>query len=466
MQKPLPINERLEVLVLASCFQSFDAANECLTKLDSSDFFNPKHQILFKAFQLIVQEDRAIETFPILHFLDQHKLTKELPKEYVFVVESTGWSGMPYEEFIEQLKKVTFLRKSVYAAQELIVSACKDDAEPEKILFSHQEKLIQCQGLTSSTSYSARDLMEKFSKQGSFMKDLEWRIKRFSEGLPTFEGVSTGFSKLDKCIGAFQNSCIYYIGARTSMGKTTFIINLFRNMMFKYKIGFFSLEMPADKIMAKLVCMHIGVKYARYEEGNLSSEEWERFASVYPSMCNIPFYPDDQGGLSIEKLCARARRWKFAYNIDVLFIDHLSQISTQNKHPNMHSKISEISKALQALAKDLKIPVVCLCQLNREVTGRANNRPQLSDFRESGSIEEDADACILLHRPEYYDKNDSPGQIHVIVAKNRILGDVRTIPFTCNYAESDRYFEAIPVESMLPVQEGFEQFLPKSYKEN
>ncbi len=374
---------------------------------------------------------------------------------------------MPFNEYIDELKKVTCLRKSVYAAEILMHEACKDNADPSKILFEHQEKLLHCQGITSSTHYSSNDLIESYSKHGSFVQDLQWRQKRFQMGLPTFEGVETGFKKLDKTLGSLQNSCIYYVGARTSMGKTTFLINLIRNMVGKYKIGFFSLEMPADKILAKLICMHIGVKYSRFEEGNFTAEEYERFLSVLPAFQSFEFYQDDQGGLSIEKLYARAKRMKYAHHIDVLFIDHLSQISTSSKHPNMHSKINEISKNLQTLAKELKIPVVCLCQLNREVTSRTSNRPQLSDFRESGSIEEDADACILLHRPEYYDKDIKPGQIEVIVAKNRILGDIRTIDFSCNYSQSDRYFESEPIETLVkknPYESEFDHFKP--YKDS
>jgi replicative DNA helicase len=145
-------------------------------------------------------------------------------------------------------------------------------------------------------------------------------------------------------------------------------------------------------------------------------------------------------------LTARAKRMKKSHDIEILFIDYLTLIKSDSRHATKHMQVDEVSKGLQSLAKALKIPVVCLAQLNRASTGKDGDVPTLTSFRESGSIEEDADGCLLIHRPDYYNPTAKPGYVELIIAKNRIMGTLKKIDYSCNFSVSDRYFECLPLE--------------------
>ncbi len=235
------------------------------------------------------------------------------------------------------------------------------------------------------------------------------------------------------------------------MGKTTFILNLMKNMSLyqkKTKIGFFSLEMPATTIFTKLLCLFCDIKFSKFEDGLCTSEEKDRVINQIQKMKDLPLYLDDPSGIKLSQLRSRAKRMLYNFGIEILFIDYLTLIRSDEKFNNKHLEVDAISKGLQTLAKELNIPIVVLAQLNRASVKKEKPFPSLADFRESGSIEEDADGCILLHRPEYYDPNNQPGIIKVYVAKNRLRGKVCIHDFHCN-SHSEVYHELNSVEEDL-----------------
>ena len=218
------------------------------------------------------------------------------------------------------------------------------------------------------------------------------------------------------------------------MGKTALGLNIAENVCFKSKmaVGIFSLEMTAEQLVHRLVCSQSEVESDKIRTGSLSHEEFHRVVDAVSSMQEHVMVIDDQPGLKITDLRARARRMKESYDIKLLVIDYLQLISgssTSRNAENRVNEISEISRMLKNLARELDVPVICLSQLSRKVEERQGHRPQMSDLRESGSIEQDADIIMLLLRREYYDPNDKPGHAELIVAKNR-HGAVGSVNFT------------------------------------
>ncbi len=447
MNNTLPTDERTEALILGCIINSFEAANAAFAELNDSDFANPKHKVIFQEAKEIYLEDRPIDLTSMLYnFNSKFLMEKSGGAEYLIGLANNTWSGAPFTDFIEKLKNTSSLRKLIYSAKDALFKAQRTDAQSDEIISELQASLFKTQGVDNKIK-SSKEIINTFSSQGTFEKNLDWMRDRFSKGLPTYEGISCGYRILDQTLGFFRNSCIYYIGARTSMGKTTFMLNLIRGMSNK-KIGIFSLEMPAQIIMAKLVCMVGDIRYSDYEDGNLTQEKAERLIESAKRLEMAQVYIEDPSSITLQTLRLKAKRMASNYEIEVLFIDYLTRIRSNIKHNSKHLEVDEISKGLQSLAKELSIPIICLAQLNRQAV-KDGKKPSLSEFRESGSIEEDADACLLIHRPEYYEANNKPGIVEIIVAKNRLRGIIRTIEFNCKKDKSEIYYELETIQEQV-----------------
>lgn len=447
MQVNLPQDTKVEVFCLAAMLNSIDAANEAFSTLDESDFFDSAHKKFFSIMKKTFSNDSGCNMTTIYHDID--KPEGNFNKNYLLDMSLQSWAGMPYEEYFAKLRNLSGLRKSCFSAQELLINACAGGADYEQVIGNHQTQLLKTMGINTST-LTGYEIYKDFKKEMSFIDYALWKRDRFHRGLPTYEGVQSRYPQLDHTLGSFQNGGLYYIGARTSMGKTTLILNLIAKMLPYNRIGIFSLEMDAQMIFEKLFCIYCDIKYSHFSQGNFSDEELERMKSVESFLRekNSIFIEDEQA-MSLSKLAARAKRMIKSHGIEILFIDYLTLVKSDTKYPTKHMQVDEVSKGLQALAKTLKIPVVCLAQLNRAAIGTEDTRPSMAHFRESGSIEEDADACILIHRPEYYNRNNKPGMVELIIAKNRIMGTLKTIEYACDYKTSDRYHECDSIDEEL-----------------
>jgi replicative DNA helicase len=445
-QVNLPQNPKLEVLCLGAILNSINAANEAFSTLDDSDFFETDHKKIFSLMKSTYSIECGCNVSTMVQKIDKQE--GNYSRDYLIYLDSNAWSGMPHDEYFADLRNLSGLRKSCYAAQELLIKACSPGAIYDDVIGNHQSNILRTMGINTS-SQTPNNVYKNFKKEMSFVDYSIWRRERFLKGLPVFDGVSSGYPLLDKVIGSFQNSRLYYIGARTSMGKTTLILNFIANMMYKTRIGIFSLEMDTATIFEKLICIVCGMKYSDFSMGNCTLDQIEMIKSLEKSLERDSIFIEDESGMNISKMMARAKRMKQTYNIEILFIDYLTLLKADGKHPTKHMMVDEVSKGLQHLAKSLKIPVVCLAQLNRSAVGDPNDRPSLAHFRESGSIEEDADACLLIHRPEYYDKNSHPGLVELIVAKNRIMGSLGTLKYSCQSSVSEKYDESIPIQDEI-----------------
>lgn len=440
----LPSDTNIERICLSAILKNNEAADEAANFLSPSDFMDTEHSRIYE-YCIAAQKLRLpINAFNVAKQITQ--TTEKCSLNYFLGLELEYFSGLDYDFYFSKLKNLSSLRRLMMGLHQSIIKSQDQGADYEKIMGDLYGMLI---GIEKGTGrvLTPKEILENFIDGKNYLETIAERRDRFLKGLPTFNGLSTGYPMLDATIGGFQRGGLYYIGARTSMGKTTFLLNLIANMVKSCKVSIFSLEMDASMIMEKLLCIYADLKYSKFSIGNYTPEQYERIVSLKPFFDSASIWFDDEQGLTINRLVSRAHRLVKVYGAEIIFIDYLTLVRAAGKHPNKHMMVDEVSKGLQALAKQLKVPIVVLAQLNR--ASADESRPSLTSFRESGSIEEDADACLLLHRPEYYDPSSKPGLIECIVAKNRILGKLTTIEFNCNSEQSERYHELEPVDAVL-----------------
>jgi replicative DNA helicase len=295
---------------------------------------------------------------------------------------------------------------------------------------------------------------------GEYLKETVQKIIETSKSKSPFSGISSGYEKLDKITSGWQPSDLIIVAARPSMGKTAFVLSMAANMAIRRNISvaIFSLEMSCSQIIERLICSEAEIPSESLRNGKLSDKQWERLDRCIHSLETAPIYIDDTPALSVFELRAKCRRLKRKNNINLVVVDYLQLMTAKgNPRSNREQEVSQISRSVKSLAKELEVPVIALSQLNRSVESRTGSkRPQLSDLRESGAIEQDADVVAFIHRPEKYgilqDENGNSlrGITEIILAKHRNgpLGDI-TLKFIDEYVKfiaADQ--ELIPEKSM------------------
>lgn len=440
----LPSNETYENLLIGSCLNSFNCANECLLALSIDDFYRIENKSIIEALKAFFKEYSSLDLSLFIEHLKKNELIEKCGgiSRLVNISASVGIS-IDYPHYFREIKNLSNLRKLILMSKNAIDSSMKKPAEFEEISVDLMKNLYSIESGDKDKTYTAKDIIDNYSEHGTFQEHSHWMRSRAMQGLTPYTGIASNYPILDKTLGFFRNGAIYYIGARTSMGKTTFMLNLIISMLSKgvpFPVGVFSLEMPANLIMAKILCLMADVSFSAYEDAYVLPEQYERIMERANHAKKLPILIEDEEDMTISKIRSRARRLVQNEGAKIIFIDYLTRIKSDTKYSSKHLQVDEISKGLQSMAKELNVPVICLAQLNRASEDKPGSVPTLSSFRESGSIEEDCDGAILLHRPDYYDKMDQPGKLNVIVAKNRIRGRLLKIQFA-KAAQSERFEE-------------------------
>lgn len=447
-----PHSRESEMMVLGSMLTSINSLNAGADALDDSDFYFVEHKTLFQILKIAFRQDRP---------MDVHLACEELKRQdklqaiggVGFIAGLAQYAGTSayIEEYIEIVRTKSILRRMIFASQEIERHALCDPQDVHSALDDAQQKFFAIsQTANPGAGILLADLLggSKASSQQPYLRELQGRQELFqqrgpNEGLVT--GIPTGFIDLDKIINGLGNSNLIIVAGRPAMGKTSFALNVAESVCFRNNIpvGIFSLEMSAEQLLHRLICSQAEVESEKIKTGSLSGLEYQRIVASVNHMQRTTMLIDDQPGLKITDLRARARRMKEAHGIGLLIVDYLQLLSGSGfsrSAENRQNEISEISRMLKTLARELNIPIICPSQLSRKVEDRAGHRPMLSDLRESGSIEQDADVVLLLFRREYYDPHDKPGQAEVIVAKNRHggIGSVN-VSFRKEFAQFANY---------------------------
>jgi replicative DNA helicase len=429
--KIAPNSKESEMMVLGCMLTSINALNIAADGLDDSDFYYTEHKIIFLVLKTAYKNDKPADVHLVCEELRrQEKLKAVGGAAYVTTLAQYAGTSAYIEEYVDIIRDKSVLRSMIHAAQGIEKKAFE---EPDNV----QETLDEAQQAFFQISQSANPLAGKLiseiltgvKSESSlpFLKDLQDRQERFQLLGPQdagITGISTHFVDFDKMINGFNKSNLMILAARPAMGKTAFAINIAENICFKSKVpvGIFSLEMSAEQLVHRIVCSQSEVESDKIKTGSLDGVEFQRIVAGVNEMQKHVMIIDDQPGLKVTDLRARARRMKENYGVGMLVIDYLQLISgsgSNRTQENRQNEISEISRMLKNLARELNVPILCLSQLSRKVEERQGHRPMMSDLRESGSIEQDSDIVMFLLRRDYYDPNDKPGMAELIIGKNR-----------------------------------------------
>lgn len=454
-----PNSKESEMMVLGCMLTSVNSLNIAADSLDDADFYYTEHKIIFAVLKHLYKTDRPADIHLVGEELKrQEKLKNVGGVGYLTTLAQYAGTSAYIENYVEIVKNKSLLRHMINAAQVVEKSALEEPEDVSCALDDAQALFFQIsQSATTPDGKLVSEILTgvKAESQKSYLTALEERQQNYQEKGPEeagITGIPTGLQDFDKMINGLEKSNLIILGGRPGMGKTALALNVAEQVASKSKIpvGFFSLEMSAEQLVHRLICSRSEVESDKIRTGALDGMEFQRVLAAVQGMMSDTIVIDDQPGLKITDLRARARRMKETHDIGLLVIDYLQLIAGSGSGRMGESRqmeISEISRLLKNLARELDIPVICGSQLSRRVEERQGHRPMLSDLRESGSIEQDADQIVFLLRRDYYDPNDKPGMAELIVAKNR-HGAVGNVNVTYR-KEIAQFASYTPVEYMV-----------------
>ena len=413
----------LEEAVLGAMLIDEKGVNEIIELLSPEVFYKRSHQLIYESIERLFRESEPIDLLTVSADLKKNKNFEPAGGDFYLISLSQKVSSSAHIEFHSRIILQKYIqRKLITISNEIIQKSYNESTDVMDLLDEAESKLYDvAQGNIKTSTESAQNLVIRAKAR------IEEIAKQ--EGL---SGVSTGFEKLDKLTSGWQPSDLVIIAARPGMGKTALALSMARNISVQQQIpvAFFSLEMSSVQLITRLISSETGLSSDKLRTGKLADHEWQQLNIKVSDLESSPLFIDDSPSLTIFELRAKARRLASSHGIKLIIIDYLQlmNIGSSNKAGNREQEISTISRNLKALAKELDIPVIALSQLSRAVETRGGTkRPILSDLRESGAIEQDADIVSFLYRPEYYGitewdddlKTPSEGQGEFIVAKHR-----------------------------------------------
>lgn len=422
----LPHDLVAEQSVLGAVFISPDTIISLTDELDPDDFYRPANKIVFKTMLSLFKKGEPIDATTMVSALTNQGQIKEIGGiNYVVELVNSTPTSKNVEHYAKLVKEKATLRKVIADLSESLSSAYQGDVSISDIIAKTEKSLLDISNQNSGTGFrNVADILD------THMQMVETRSQ--TDGVVT--GLSTGFVGLDKITTGLHEDNLIILAARPAMGKTALALNIAQYIAVKEKkpVAVFSLEMGAESLIERMLAAEGMVEGYHLKTGNLSVEEWSRLVHAQGNLYDAPIFVDDTAGIRISEIRSKARKLAQEMGgLGVIIIDYL-QLITGSKGENRQQIVSEISRELKILAKDLKVPVIALSQLSRAVEQRQDKRPMLADLRESGSIEQDADIVAFLYRDAYYQKEQADSQeannvTELILEKNRhgSLGTVK-----------------------------------------
>ena len=413
-----PQDVETEKSLLGAIMISDGVLTNVSTMLKPEDFYDKRHQMIYSAMLSLYDAHRPIDLVTLTNELKTQKKLNDVGKA-TYLAELSNYvpTAANAEAYAEIIERCSTRRKLIAAGTEIIERAYSDDANVNELVGAAEKDLFEVSDKIIKTDYRTMD---------DLAADAFDRIELLYKNKGSLRGLKTGYRDIDKKTAGFQKGDLIIIGARPAMGKTALAQNLAYNIATINNRGvlFFSMEMGAEEIVDRMISCISGVDNWKIRTGNMSSDEVNLVEDALANMSDSPLYIDDTSALTIMDVRNKARRAMHDHDIGAIIIDYLTLIQGSSRYAgNRVQEVTEISRGLKIMAKELKIPVIALAQLSRNVTGRDDPKPILSDLRESGSIEQDADLVMFLHREDYYhqnDKNYEPTNItDLIIAKHR-----------------------------------------------
>ncbi|HIS81575.1 MAG TPA: replicative DNA helicase [Candidatus Scatomonas merdavium] len=422
IKRILPHSVEAEQSVIGSMLMGREAIMTASEILTSEDFYQHQYGIVFDAMVELFNEGKAVDVITLQNRLKEKDVPPEISAmEFVRDLLNAVPTSANVKYYATIVSEKAMLRRLIRLTEE-IENTCYLNKDPvEEILDSSEKKLFQL--------FQQRDSGDMVPIRQVVMETLEG-IERASKTKGNVTGLATGFTDLDYKTSGLQNSDLILVAARPSMGKTAFVLNIAEYMAFKQNrsVAIFSLEMSRNQLMNRLFAMESRVNSQNLRTGNLKDDEWGKLIESAGIIGDSNLIIDDTPGISVRELRSKCRKYKLEHGLDIVMIDYLQLMTGGGRNTDSRQQeISDISRSLKALARELNVPVVALSQLSRAVESRTDHRPMLSDLRESGAIEQDADVVMFLYRDDYYHKDsDMKGVAEVIIAKQR-NGPIGTI---------------------------------------
>lgn len=388
------------------------AMAQVATVLKQEDFYRPEHRVIYRALQKLYGRGTPIDILILENELRRSDELKKVTRQYLFGLIPLEYTTARAEYYAKLIKEKSILRQLTEAGREIAGAAEAGVESVEEILSAAEQKILKVSATRSRTGFEGLTEI--------IMRSFE-RINEIMNHPHEIAGVPSGLVDLDKILNGFQKSDMIILAARPSMGKTALALNIARNAAKRGKVvAIFSLEMSKVQLGNRLLSTWSGVNSQYINTGNLTEENMRTLVEALGELSELKLYIDDTAGIGLMELRSKIRRLKHEHGLDMVIVDYL-QLMQGGRQENRQQEISEISRGIKALARELEVPIIALSQLSRSVELRAEKKPQLSDLRESGSLEQDADIVMFLYRDEYYNRDEASNEniAEVIIAKNR-----------------------------------------------
>jgi replicative DNA helicase len=408
-----PHNDEAEMSILGGILIDDEKLLDVAEIISHKDFYNPKYSTIFEAMLKLFERQSPIDVLTVTNELKAKKKFKEIGGAATLseIVAETPTSAH-VEEYARIVRDTSIRRKMIALSSKINEFAFDEAKEVDSLLDKAEQQIFEI---------SEHAVDRDFVHVSLLLEESYEQAEDLNSDPNALRGIATGFSDVDKILGGLQKSDLIILAARPSVGKTAFSMDIARHVatVEQKRVGFFSLEMSNSQLMDRLIAMEVGVGLWNLRMGKLQDEEFARMADAMGRLSESGLYFDDTPGLSIMEMRTKARKLKMEKDLDFVVVDYL-QLMQGNSRENRTQEVSEISRFLKQLARELEVPVMALSQLSRAVENRADRMPQLSDLRESGSIEQDADIVMFLHREETFDPDtERKGVGDLLISKHR-----------------------------------------------
>lgn len=410
-----PHNIEAEQAVIGAIFLQPTAFTMAAEKLTAADFYRASHQVIFETMQRLNDRDEPIDLVTVTTALSNtEQLDVTGGVTYLTDIASSVPTAANIEYYSKIVEEKALLRRLISTATNIVTNTFTKEDEVEALLDEAEKNILEVSNRKNSGAFKViKDVLIEVYEN----------IEELHNQTTDVTGIPTGFRDLDKITSGFQRNDLIIIAARPSVGKTAFALNIAQNVAINTdeNVAVFSLEMGAEQLVQRMLCAEGNIDAQRMRNGNLEGDDWEKLTMAMGSLSHAGVFIDDSSSIRVSDIRSKCRRLKQEHGLGMIIIDYLQLISgSEGSQENRQQEVSEISRSLKGLARELEVPLIALSQLSRGVESRQDKRPMMSDLRESGSIEQDADIVGFLYRDDYYDaESEAQNIIEIIISKQR-----------------------------------------------
>ncbi len=414
IKRVMPHSPEAEQSVIGSMLMDTDAILTASETLTSDDFYQKQYGVLFDAMVELYNEGKPVDLITLQDRLKQKDVPPEISSlEFAADILNSTYTSANVRQYAKIVQEKSMLRRLIRVTEDIASECYIGKEDTDSILADTEKKIFD---ILQQNTFG-----EYVPIKQVVLNALD-KIELASKNKGNVTGIPTGFIDLDYKTAGFQPSDLILVAARPSMGKTAFVLNIAQHMAFRENVtaAIFSLEMSKEQLVNRLLSLESRVDSQSIRTGNLSDEDWGKLIEGAGIIGQSNLIIDDTPGISVMELRSKCRKFKMEHNLGIIIIDYLQLMTGSKRSESRQQEISDISRSLKAIARELNVPVVALSQLSRAVEQRPDHRPMLSDLRESGAIEQDADVVMFIYRDDYYNKDTAkPNVAEIIIAKQR-----------------------------------------------